>query len=129
MANSASFITSKTGKYTDDQFTTNWDREFNGGRDKISSRFFFSNSETLLPFGAGGLQASLGGTLSSSISATDLDFPYDIPVSSRFFSINETHLFSPSLVNDFRFGIVRMNYSLLNNPPVTVGDLGIDRPT
>lgn len=122
-------LVSKPGKYTDDQFTANWDREFNGSKDKLSARFFFSNSETLLPFGAGGLQASLGGTLASSISATDLDFPFDIPVAARFFSINETHLFSPSIVNDFRFGYVRMNYSLLNNPPVTVGDLGIDRPT
>jgi Carboxypeptidase regulatory-like domain/TonB dependent receptor len=122
-------LVSKPGKYTDDQFTSNWDREFNGSRDKISARFFFSDSETFLPFGAGGLQASLGGTLSSSISATDLDFPYDIPVAARFFSLNETHLFTPSLVNDFRFGYVRMNYSLLNIAPVTAADLGIIRPT
>lgn len=122
-------LVSKTGKYTDDQFTTNWDRDFNHSRDKLSASFFFSNSETYLPFGAGGLQASLGGTLASSISATDLDFPYDIPVAARFFSVDETHLFSPTLVNDFRFGYVRMNYSLLNIPPVTVSDLGIDRPT
>ena len=127
--NSAPFVTSKTGKYTDDQFTTNWDREFRGGQDKIGARFFFSNAESLLPFGAGGLQASLGGTLSSSISATDLDFPYDIPVASRFFSVNETHLFSPTLVNDFRFGFVRINDNLVNVPPVTAADLGIDRPT
>jgi len=122
-------LVSKTGKYTDDQFTTNWDREFRGGQDKIGARFFFSDAESLLPFGAGGLQASLGGTLGSSISATDLDFPFDIPVSARFFSVNETHLFSPTLVNDFRFGFVRINDSLVNVPPVTVGDLGIDRPT
>jgi len=122
-------LVSKPGKYTDDQFTANWDREFNNSKDKLGARFFFSNSETYLPFGAGGLQASLGGTLSSSISATDLDFPYDIPVAARFFSVNETHLFSPSIVNDFRFGFIRMDYSLLDIPPVTVGDLGIDRPT
>jgi len=127
--NSASFVTSKTGRYNDDQFTTNWDREFRGGKDKIGVRFFFSDAESYLPFGAGGLQASLGGTLSSSISATDLDFPYDIPVSSRFFTVNETHLFSPTLVNDFRFGLVRINDSLLNIPPVTATDLGIDRPS
>ncbi len=122
-------LVSKPGKYTDDQFTTNWDKDFNSGSDKIGARFFLSNSETNLPFGAGGLQASLGGTLQSSISATDLDFPFDIPVAARFFSVNETHLFSPSLVNDFRFGYVRMNYSLLNQPPVTADDLGIDRPS
>jgi hypothetical protein len=127
--NTGPFIVSKPGKYTDDQFTTNWDREFRGGGDKIAARFFFSNGESFLPFGAGGLQASLGGTLSSSISATDLNFPYDLPVRARFFSLNETHLFSPALVNDFRFGYVRINNSLLNIPPVTVSDVGIDRPT
>jgi hypothetical protein len=124
-----SLIVSKPGKYTDDQFTANWDREFRGGQDKIATRFFFSNAESFLPFGAGGLQASLGGTLASSISATDLDFPYDIPVKARFFSINETHLFSATLVNDFRFGFVHINDSLINVPPVSAADLGIDRPT
>ena len=122
------FIVSKPGKYTEDQFTANWDREFHGGNDKLSARFFFSNGEQLLPFGAGGLQASLGGTLASSISATDLDFPYDIPLNDRFFSVNETHLFSAALVNDFRFGLVRINNSLINVPPITADDLGIDRP-
>ena len=125
----APYVYSKAGKFTDDQFTTNWDRDFNSSRDKIGARFFFSNSETSLPFGAGGLQASLGGTLQSSISSTDLDFPFDIPVAARFFSVNETHLFSPSVVNDFRFGYIRMNYSLLNEAPVTADDLGIDRPS
>ncbi len=125
----APFIATKPGKYTDDQFTSNWDREFGSGRDKVSARFFFSDAESFLPFGAGGLQASLGGTLASSISATDLNFPYDLPVAARFFTLNETHLFSPTLVNDFRFGYVRINNSLLNVPPVTATDLGIQRPT
>jgi hypothetical protein len=129
--NTAPFIISKPGKYTDDQFTTNWDKEFNGGNDKLAARFFFSNAESLLPFGAGGLQASLGGTLASSISATDLNFPYDLPVNGRFFSLAETHLFSPMLINDFRFGFVRINNSLINIPPagVTADAVGIDRPT
>ncbi|MBI3474882.1 MAG: TonB-dependent receptor [Acidobacteria bacterium] len=129
--NTAQFIISKPGKFTDDQFTTTWDKEFNSGNDKLGARFFFSNNESLLPFGAGGLQASLGGTLASSISATDLNFPYDLPVNSRFLSIAETHLFSPALVNDFRFGFVRINNSLINVAPggVTADAVGIDRPT
>ncbi|MFY9558959.1 MAG: carboxypeptidase-like regulatory domain-containing protein [Terriglobales bacterium] len=133
------FIVSKPGKYTDDQFTATWDKEFHSGNDKVAARFFFSNAESFLPFGAGGLQASLGGTLASSISATDLNFPYDLPVNDRFLSIAETHLFSPSLVNDFRFGFVRINNSLINSiptgtapdgtaSPVTAEALGIDRP-
>src|SRR5947209_98843 len=126
---SGQFIVSKPGRYTDDQFTANWDREFRGGNDKLSTRFFFSNAESVLPFGAGILQLSLGGTLQSSISTTDLNFPYDLPVNDRFLSVNETHIFSPVLVNDFRFGFVRINNTLGNIPPVTASDLGIDRPT
>src|SRR3989442_3378989 len=126
---SGQFIVSKPGKYTDDQFTANWDREFRGGNDKLSTRFFFSNAESLLPFGAGSLQLSLGGTLQNSISTTDLNFPYDLPVNDRVFSVSETHLFSPPLVNDFRFCFVRINKTLGNIPPITASDLGIDRPT
>src|SRR5262249_1346262 len=78
-----------------------------------------------LAFGAGGLQASLGG----AIAASDLNFPYNLPVNDRFFSVAETHVFSPTLVNDLRFGYVRINNSAINIPPVTVDDLGINRPT
>jgi hypothetical protein len=123
------FIVSKPGSFTDDQFTANWDREFRGGDDKLSARFFFSNAESILPFGAGGLPLSLGGTLQSSVSSTDLNFPYDLPVNGRFFSFNETHVFSPTLVNDFRFGFVRINNTLGNLPPITASDLGLERPT
>ncbi len=118
------FSYSTPGKFTDDQFTTNWDKEFHGGGDKISARFFFSNSLTFEPFGAGGLQASLGG----SIAASDLNFPYTLPVNDRFFGLTETHLFSPSVVNEVRFGFVHINNSAINNPPITDTDLGINRP-
>jgi hypothetical protein len=119
------FTVSKPGKFVDDQFTANWDRDFHNSRDKISARFFFSDAEQDIPFGAGGLQASLGAAASSS----DLNFPYNLPVHDRFFSIAETHLFSSRLVNDFRFGLVHINNSGINVNPVTAADAGIDRPT
>jgi hypothetical protein len=123
------FAISSPGKYTDDQFTTNWDREFRGGQDKVSVRFFFSNSESFLPFGGGDLQESLGSTLASSVSSSSLNFPFDTPVHARFLNFTETHLFSPALVNEWRFGFVHINDVLSNIPPVTTTDLGIDRPT
>lgn len=119
------FAFSSPGRFSDNQFTTNWDRDFNHSKDKVAARFFFSNSDSYRPFGAGGLQASLGG----SINQTDLNFPFNQPVNSRFFSASETHVFSSSLVNEFRFGYVRINNSAINVPIVTVGDLGINRPT
>ncbi len=119
------FTVSKPGKFTDDQFTANWDREFHDSRDRLAARFFYSNSQRDVPFGAGGLQASLG----AAASATDLNFPYEIPVHDRFFSIAETHVFNARLVNDFRFGYVRIENSGINVDPVTATDAGIDRPT
>src|SRR5207249_6710997 len=74
-------------------------------------------------------QESLGSTLASSISSASLNFPFDTPVGARFLNITETHLFSPALVNEFRFGFVHINDNLDNFPPVTVSDLSIDRPT
>ena len=75
-----------------------------------------------VPFGAGGLQASLGAAASS----TDLNFPYQLPLHDRVFTIAETHLFSP-LVNDFRFGLVHINNSGINvspSPPATWESIG-----
>jgi hypothetical protein len=118
------FALSKAGRYTDDQFTLNYDKDFRGGLDRISGRFFFSNFESVLPFGAGGLTATLGGTLSEG----DLNFPLDLPVHDRFLSVAETHLFSPFLVNELRFGYVRINNNAINKPIITVDDLGINRP-
>ncbi len=119
------FTVSKPGKFTDDQFTANWDREFRDSRDSVAARFFYSDSEQDIPFGAGGLQASLG----AAASGTDLNFPYQLPIHDRLFILSETHVFSPRLVNDFRFGLVHINNSAVNINPVTVTDAGIDRPT
>ncbi len=119
------FTTSKPGSYTDNQFTATWDREFRNSRDKLSARFFFQNFESDVPFGAGGLQASLGG----SISSGDLNFPYQRPVRDRVFSLTETHVFSPTIVNDFRLGFIRINNSDINVPPITASQAGITRPT
>jgi hypothetical protein len=129
IVNTGTFTVSKPGTYNDDQFTTNWDREFRSGQDKVQVRFFFSDSESVLPFGGGDLQESLGSTLASSISSASLNFPFDTPVHARFLNVTETHLFSPTLVNEFRFGFVHINDQLNNVAPVTAQDIGIDRPT
>jgi hypothetical protein len=119
------FTVSKPGKFVDDQFTANWDKEFRDSRDSLAARFFFSDSEQNIPFGAGGLQASLGAAAASS----DLNFPYQLPIHDRVFIISETHVFSPRLVNDLRFGLVHIHNTANNINPVTVDDAGISRPT
>ena len=115
---------SHPGTFNDDQFTTSWDRNFNGGADVLRARFFFSNFHSFLPFGAG----ALGSQFGAAISPGDLDFPVFLPVHNRFVTISETHTFSAHLINDFRFGFVRIANDTDNVPVVSINDIGINRP-
>ncbi len=121
----ASFNFSRPGKFNDDQFTTNYDREFRDGRDKISGRFFFSNFESFLPFGAGNVPSTPG----ESLTYGDLSFPVDLPVRNRFLSATETHVFGPRVVNEFRFGFLNLHSQTTNQDIVTASQLGIVRPS
>jgi hypothetical protein len=113
------------GRFSDNQFTANWDREFRGGRDHISERFFWSNSDTFEPFGADGFGIQTGG----QPGVNNLNFPLEIPLHSRFGSITETHLFSNTLINEFRFGVNIISDRLNNEAPITGADIGINLPT
>ncbi|MGA7695929.1 MAG: carboxypeptidase-like regulatory domain-containing protein [Candidatus Sulfotelmatobacter sp.] len=118
-------VLSDPGKFSDNQFTVNWDREFRGGKDRLSERFFWSNSDTFQPFGADSYGIQTGGQPGSN----NLNFPLDIPLHSRFGSVTETHIFSNSLINDFRFGVNIISDRLNNQAPITGADIGINLPT
>ncbi|MGA8273598.1 MAG: carboxypeptidase-like regulatory domain-containing protein [Candidatus Sulfotelmatobacter sp.] len=119
------FVVTDPGKFSDNQFTANWDREFRGGRDRLSERFFWSNSDTFEPFGADSFGIQTGGLPGTN----NLNFPLDIPLHSRFGSITETHLFSNNLINEFRFGVNIISDKLNNQPPVTNTQVGINLPS
>lgn len=119
------FLITDPGKFTDNQFTANWDREFRGGKDHVSERFFWSNSDTFQPFGADSYGIQTGG----QPGVNNLNFPLDIPLHSRFGSITETHVFNNNLINEFRFGVNIISDRLNNKPPVTNTEIGINLPT
>jgi len=122
--NTGALSLSVPGRYRDDQFTANWDRDFNHGKDRLSFRFFWSDSETYQPFGADNLQVQTGYPAAS----TNLNFPLDVPLRGRFGSIAETHSFSNSVINEFRFGVNVISDSLGNVsvPGASPSALGID---
>ncbi len=122
---SVPFLITNPGKFTDNQFTANWDREFRGGKDRLSERFFWSNSDTFEPFGADSFGIQTGGLPGTN----NLNFPLDIPLHSRFGSITETHVFNNNLINDFRFGVNIISDKLNNKAPVTGAQIGINLPT
>ncbi len=123
--NTGPLLLTQPGKFTDNQFTESWDREFHGGKDRLSERFFWSNSDTFQPFGADSYGIQTGGQPGSN----NLNFPLDIPLHGRFGSITETHLFSNALINEFRFGVNVISDKLDNKAPITGADIGINLPT
>jgi len=122
---SVPFLVTTPGKFTDNQFTESWDREFRKGKDRLSERFFYSNSDTFQPFGADGYGIQTGGPP----GVNNLNFPLDVPLHGRFGSITETHVFSNTLINEFRFGINVISDKLDNKAPITGADIGINLPT
>jgi len=123
--NTGSLVLTRPGRFTDNQFTESWDREFHSGKDRLSERFFYSNSDTFQPFGADSFGIQTGG----QPGVNNLNFPLDIPLHSRFGSITETHLFSNTLINEFRFGVNVISDKLNNQAPITGADIGINLPT
>ena len=121
----ALFNISKPGEFNEDQFVTNYDREFADGRDKLVARYFFSNSQTFLPFGGGAVPSAPGQFLTFG----NLSFPLSVPVRDHFLSAGETHVISPRVLNEFRFGLLDLRLYTLNQDPVTASQLGINRPT
>ncbi len=123
--NTGSLVLTRPGRFSDNQFTESWDREFHSGKDRLSERFFYSNSDTFQPFGADSFGIQTGG----QPGVNNLNFPLDIPLHSRFGSITETHLFSNTLINEFRFGVNVISDKLNNEAPITGADIGINLPT
>jgi len=121
------FRVSLPGRFEDNQFTANWDRDFRGGKDRLSWRFFWSDSSVFQPFGGDSFQLLNGGVGLEN----NLDFPLDQPLHNRFGSLAETHIFNDHLVNEARFGVNIIGFKFLNEPPANTSAtaLGIDRPS
>ena len=119
------FVVTDPGKFSDNQFTETWDRDFRSGKDRLAERFFWSNSSTFEPFGADSYGIQTGGLPGT----TNLNFPLNVPLHSRFGSITETHVFNNSLINEFRAGVNIISDNLNNVPPVTNTQVGINLPT
>src|SRR5258708_3159121 len=123
--NTGPLIVTKRGRVGEDQVTANWDREFNGGKDRLSERFFWADSDTFQPFGADSFGIQTGG----APTPNNLNFPLDIPLHNRVGSITETHVFNNRVVNEFRFGVNVISDKLDNKPPITNAQAGINLPT
>jgi hypothetical protein len=103
---------SKVIPLNDDQYTVSYDRQFRGGKEKLSVRWFFDNGEGTKPYA----------------TASTLAFPQAQIQRNRFISIGHTHLLSPRQVNEFRFGYSRFNSAFAPTDSVSLADIGATRP-
>ena len=98
------------GHYDEDQFNTNFDINPRA-TDKVSAKFFFSNSNQNVPFS--------GATVPGFPAIRDFD--------NRNLAVAQTHIFSPRAVNQVRVGFSRIPSRSAAPSPLTAQSVGITR--
>lgn len=90
------FVSSPSFKNDQDQFTVRADR-YLSQNDSVFARFTYANMRTFQPYGNTNLNQTLVPGFGTSIKT-----------STRSLALNETHIFSPTLIHEFRFGFLRV---------------------
>lgn len=90
------FVTSPSVRNDYDQFTVRIDHHL-GRNDTLFGRFTFANLQTFQPYG----NSNLNETLVPG-------FGYEITTYTRNLALSTTHVFGPNLINEVRFGILRI---------------------
>ena len=98
------------GRYDEDQFNTNIDVNL-GDADRLSAKFFFSNSHQNLPFSG----------------ATVPGFPALRDFENRNLAIAHTHVFSSQAINQFRAGFSRVASRSAAGSALTAQSVGMTR--
>lgn len=104
------FTASIPGRFREDQFNTNLDFNLSDS-DRLSTKFFLSHEKLTIPF----FGANVPG------------FPSLRTFRNRNLSIAETHIFSPTLVNQIRLGYSRVAGAGGAGGTVRDTDVGIQR--
>jgi Carboxypeptidase regulatory-like domain len=105
-------------RFREDQFNTNLDFKLSAA-DRLSAKFFWAdNPETQALFNSFGLANALPVP----------GFGAQVNFDQRVLSVDETHVFSPTLLNDFRFGYATITTRSTPQEPFTSAQLGIASP-
>ena len=95
----------------DNQYLISYDRDMRHGKDKISGRWFWDEGSVAKPFGT-----------DTSLTNPRMDTQWN-----RFLSITETHIFSPTKVNELRAGYSRFLFANIPTDTHTLTDIGAVR--
>ena len=104
--------------YREEQFNTDFDYRA-GTRDSLFGKFFFAHAP---------LFSALSGS-NFGTSASLPGFGTQITIDNRVLSLEEIHSFSPTSVNEIRFGYSFIRHDEVPQESVKDGSLGIQRST
>jgi Carboxypeptidase regulatory-like domain len=101
---------SLAGPFTDNEYVISIDKQFDPAN-HVDGRWFYSQGKNTEPFG----------------EAAALPFTESFPLANRFLKIGWTHVFSPIMTNEARFGFNRFVFSNTPSQPITLSDIGAVR--
>ena len=99
---------STVGPFRDNQYTVSYDRSFRGDKDKITGTWFWDEGSIVRPFGT-----------DTSLPNLRNDFQWN-----RYLAITETHLFSPTKINELRLGYSRFLFGNIPTDSHTSTEVG-----
>ncbi len=106
-------------RFKENQFNANGDFILTD-KHNISAKFFVADNPT---FQANYNFAGLGNGERQLIG-----FGGDLTIKQKLYSITDTYIFSPNVVNQFRFGFNRLRVTSVPEEPFTAASLGITNP-
>lgn len=110
---------SGVSRFRENQFNANGDFIFTD-KHNLSAKFFVADNPT---FQANYNFAGLGNGERQLIG-----FGGDLTIKQKLYSITDTYIFSPNVVNQFRFGFNRLRVTSVPEEPFSAASLGITNP-
>jgi hypothetical protein len=104
-------------RFREDQFNANLDHRLTTNN-TLSGKFFFNNDTT---------DAAITSFVIRPANAV-LGWGGPLQRNNRVFSLRDTHIFSPSVINEARFGYSRIFLEAVPREPFTSAQFGIDSP-
>lgn len=104
-------------RFREDQFNANLDHRFTANN-TLSGKFFFNNDTT---------DAAITSFVIRPANAV-LGWGGPLQRNNRVFSLRDTHIFGPHLINEARFGYARIFLEAVPREPLSGAQFGIDSP-
>jgi hypothetical protein len=109
---------SGTSKFTEDQFNGNLDWQVTSNN-RLAGKFFWANNP---------IEQALFNSFGVGNALPLPGFGADVDFKQRLVSVNDTHLFTPGLLNDARFGYSVILTKAVPEEPFTSAQVGIVSP-